>query len=49
MIVLLQVPDIKEVLLLGFYPASEMASFVADMNKEHQEVFFHISNTDKLK
>ena len=45
----LQVPDIKEVLLLGFYPASEMASFVADMNKEHQEVFFHISNSDKLK
>jgi len=33
-----KVPDIKEVLLLGFYPASEMASFVADMNKEHQEV-----------
>ena len=45
----LQVPDIKEVLLLGFYPASEMASFVANMNKEHQEVFFHISNSDKLK
>ena len=36
---LLQVSDIKEVLLLGFYPASEMASFVADMNKEHQQVF----------
>ena len=36
----LQVFDIKEVLLLGFYPASEMASFVADMNKEHQQVFF---------
>ena len=35
---LLQVPDIKEVLLLGFYPASEMASFVADMNREHQQV-----------
>ena len=35
---LLQVSDIKEVLLLGFYPASEMASFVTDMNKEHQQV-----------
>ena len=35
---LLQVSDIREVLLLGFYPASEMASFVADMNKEHQQV-----------
>jgi NDP-sugar pyrophosphorylase family protein len=33
-----KVSDIKEVLLLGFYPASEMASFVTDMNKEHQQV-----------
>lgn len=31
-----KVADIKEVLLLGFYPAADMASFVAEMNREYK-------------
>lgn len=31
-----KVADIKEVLLLGFYPAADMASFVAEMNSEYK-------------
>ena len=33
-----KVPDLKEILLLGFYPSSEMASFVAEMNREYATV-----------
>jgi len=31
-----KVGDIKEVLLLGFYPAADMASFVAEMNRQYK-------------
>ena len=34
---LLKVPSVKEVLLLGFYPASEMADFVEDMNRSQNQ------------
>ena len=33
-----KVPDLKEILLLGFYPSSEMANFVAEMNREYATV-----------
>ena len=36
MMVLLQVSDIREILILGFYPAADMASFVQDMNREYK-------------
>jgi len=32
-----KVPTIKEVLILGFYPASEMASFVSDMSSVYKD------------
>lgn len=31
-----KVEDIKEVLILGFYPTSEMSNFVAEMNREYK-------------
>lgn len=33
-----KVEGVKEVLLLGFYPASEMAEFVSDMNRDHPQL-----------
>jgi len=31
-----KVSDIREILILGFYPAADMASFVQDMNREYK-------------
>ena len=33
-----QVPDLREILILGFYPANEMAAFVGEMNRKYAGV-----------
>merc|ERR1712029_1106952 len=33
-----QVPDLREILILGFYPANEMAGFVGEMNRKYSGV-----------
>lgn len=30
------VPNLKEILILGYYPASELASFISDMVQEYK-------------
>ena len=33
-----KVPDIKEILILGFYPTNEMSGFVSEMNRKYESV-----------
>ncbi len=35
---LAKVPGLKDVLILGFYPTSEMADFVQDMNRQYPKL-----------
>lgn len=35
---LIKISGLREILLLGFYPASEMADFVAEMNAQYLDV-----------
>ena len=40
--------DIKEILLLGFYPAADMASFVTEMNREYKVSYVRSANRRTL-
>ncbi|KAL0268220.1 UNVERIFIED_CONTAM: hypothetical protein PYX00_010246 [Menopon gallinae] len=36
------VPNLKEILILGYYPASELSSFIADMMQEHKIIIRYL-------